>query len=131
MNRMFSTWHNHTFDCLIQVGAIIQIFLVVNIQIFQVIKNSNISGCLKLIHVILFVQNSNFFGCQKNQIFLVVKIEKTIYIFHVSFPPQPLSVKPLRQESVPYFLSSCSEAWTDHGEVFFCTEFTTCLSTFL
>ena len=87
--------------------------LVVNIQIFQVVKNSNISGCQKL----------KYFWLSKIRIFLVVKIEKTIYIFQVSFYLRPLSVKPLRQESVPYFLSSCSEAWTDHGEVLFCTEF--------
>ena len=71
MNRMFLTWHTHMFDRPVQVGAIIQTFLVVNIQIFQVVKNSNISRCQKLkyfwlsnIQIFLVVKNSNISGCQ-------------------------------------------------------------------
>ena len=94
MNRMFSTWHTHMFDRLIQVGAIIQTFLVVNIQIFQVVKNSNISGCQKLkyfwlskTHIILFVKNSNIFGCQKFKYFWSSKLKRQSTYFKFLFLP--------------------------------------------
>ena len=83
MDRMFSTWHTHMSDRLIQVGAIIQTFLVVNIQIYQVVKNSNLSGWQKLkyfwlskTHIILFVKNSNIFGSQKFKYFWLSKLKR-------------------------------------------------------
>ena len=118
--NVFNLTHSHVWSARSSWSHYSNI-LVVNIQIFQVVKNSNISGCQKL----------KYFWLSKIRIFLVVKIENTIYIFQVSCYLRPLSVKPLRQESVPYFLSSCSEAWTDQGEALLYTEYTTCHSTLL